>query len=247
MMPCTTHDVHQPTGTIISMPVEVKVLSSLATREAYLELVPQFERETGHKIVTTWSGTTDIAKRLTAGEIHDLVITSSTSQNELIEQGKIVGASLTPLARCGVGMAVRAGLPRPDVGTADTFKQAMLAANTVGYSTGPSGVYVAKLFESLGIADAMKPKTRQVPSGMTVGPFVAKGEADIGFQQESELVHVPGIDYIGALPPELQNVTIFSAGIHTQAAHPDEAKALLQFLTTPVAAAVMKKHGLQPG
>jgi molybdate transport system substrate-binding protein len=229
------------------MPAEVKVLSSLATREAYLELVPQFERETGHKIVTVWSGTTDIAKRLAAGEIHDLVVTSSTSQSELIEQGKIVGASLTALAHCGVGVAARAGLPRPDIGTAGAFKLAMLAAKTVAYSTGPSGVYVAKLFERLGIADAMKPKTRQVPSGMTVGPFVAKGEADIGFQQESELVHVPGIDYIGPLPPELQNVTIFSAGVHTQAAHPDAAEALLRFLTTPAAAAVMKKHGLQPG
>jgi molybdate transport system substrate-binding protein len=229
------------------MPAEVKVLSSLATREAYLELVPQFERETGHKIVTVWSGTTDIAKRLAAGEIHDLVVTSSTSQSELIEQGKIVGASVTALAHCGVGVAVRAGLPCPDIGTAEAFKQAMLAAKTVAYSTGPSGVYVAALFERLGIADAMKPKTRQVPSGMTVGPFVAKGEADIGFQQESELVHVPGIDYIGPLPPGLQNVTVFSAGVHTQAAHPDAAKALLRFLTTPAAADVIKKHGLHPG
>jgi molybdate transport system substrate-binding protein len=246
MMPPPAN-VHRTTGTVISMPVEIRVLSSLATREAYLELVPQFERETGHKVVTTWTGTTDIAKRMAAGEIHDLVVTSSTSHRDLIEQGKIVGASLTPLAHCGVGIAVRTGLPRPDVSTADAFKQAMLAAKSIGYSTGPSGVYVAKLFERLGIADAMKPKIRQVPSGMTVGPFVAKGEADIGFQQESELVHVPGIDYIGPLPPELQNVTIFSAGVHTQAAHPDAAKALLQFLTTPAAAAVMKKHGLQPG
>jgi molybdate transport system substrate-binding protein len=245
MMAPSANSVGLP-GILIDMP-DVTVLSSLATREAYLELVPEFERKSGHKVTTTWTGTTDIAKRMAAGEVYDLVVSSSTSHRDLAAQGKIVAASLTNLARCGVGMAVRTGLPRPDVSTTEAFKQAMLAAKTIGYSTGPSGVYIAKLFERLGIADIMTPKTRQVPSGMSVGPFVAKGEADFGFQQESELVHVPGIDYIGPLPAELQNVTIFTAGVHSRAAHPEAAKALVAFLTTPEAGAVMRKHGLQPG
>lgn len=227
--------------------VELKVLSSLATKEAYLELVPQFERDTGTTVTTLWTGTADIAKRMAAGEVYDLVVTSSASHADLVAQGKIAADGLTNLARCGIGVAVRTGTPRPDVGTPDAFKRSMLAIPSVGYSTGPSGVYIEKLFDRMGIAAAMKSKTRQVPSGMAVGPFLAQGGAEIGFQQESELVHVDGIDYIGPLPPELQNITIFTAGVHAKAAHPDAAKALVRFLTTPAAAAVMKTHGLQPG
>jgi molybdate transport system substrate-binding protein len=224
--------------------VEIKVLSSLATREAYLELVPQFERSSGHKVTTTWAGTTDIMKRMAAGEIYDLIISSSKSLGDLTAQGKIA-AGPTTLATCGIGIAVRAGAARPDVGSAEAFKRAMLAAKTIGYSTGPSGVYLAGLFERMGIGEAVKAKIRQVPSGMTVGPIIASGEAEIGFQQVSELAHVVGIDYIGPLPADLQSITVFQAGIHAAAPHPDAAKALAAFLITPVAAAVMKKHGLE--
>jgi molybdate transport system substrate-binding protein len=224
--------------------VEIKVLSSLATREAYLELVPQFERSSGHKVTTTWAGTTDIMKRMAAGEIYDLIISSSKSLGDLTAQGKIA-AGPTTLATCGIGIAVRAGAARPDVGSAEAFKRAMLAAKTIGYSTGPSGVYLAGLFERMGIGEAVKAKIRQVPSGMTVGPIIASGEAEIGFQQVSELAHVEGLDYIGPLPADLQSITVFQAGIHAAAPHPDAAKALAAFLITPVAAAVMKKHGLE--
>jgi molybdate transport system substrate-binding protein len=227
--------------------VEIKVLSSLATREAYLELVPQFERTSGHTVATTWAGTTDIMKRMAAGEVHDLVISSKSSLGELVKQGKIAPGSAVVLAQCGIGIAVRAGAARPDVSSAEAFKRAILTARTVGYSTGPSGVYLAGLFERMGIGEAIKAKTRQVASGMTVGPIIASGEAEIGFQQVSELAHVEGLDYIGPLPAELQNITVFQAGMHAFAPHPDVAKMLVQYLTTLAAVAVMKKHGLEAG
>jgi molybdate transport system substrate-binding protein len=227
--------------------VEINVLSSLATREADLELVPQFEGTSGHKVATTWAGTTDIMKRIAAGEVYDLVISSKNSLGELVKQGRIAVGSPVVLAQCGIGIAVRAGAPRPDVGSAEAFKRAILAAKTIGYSTGPSGVYLAGLFERMGVGEAVKSKTRQVASGMTVGPIIANGEAEIGFQQVSELANVEGIDYIGPLPAELQNITVFQAGTHVAAPNPEAAKALVRYLTTPAAVAVMRKHGLEAG
>jgi len=225
--------------------MEIKVLSSLAHREAYLELVPEFERTSGHKVATTWAGTVDIMKRLTAGEVFDLVIVSSSSVDELIKQGKVSGGRVD-LAKTGIGVAVRVGAPKPDIGSADALKRALVAAKTVGYSTGPSGVYLTKLFERMGIADIVKAKTQQVPSGGTVGPIIASGQAEIGFQQISELVHVPGVDFIGPLPPEVQHVTVFSCGIHAGAKNPGAAKDLVRFLTSSANRPVFKKHGLEP-
>jgi molybdate transport system substrate-binding protein len=226
--------------------VEIKVLSSIATREAYLELVPQFERASGHKVSTTWAGTTAIMQRMAAGETYDLVMISSTELGELTRQGKIVSGSRADLAKSGIGIAVRAGAPRPDVSSSAALKQALLAAKTVGYTSGPSGVYMAGLIERMGIAAEVKPKHRTVPSGGTVGTIVASGNAEIGFQQVSELVHIPGIDYIGPLPADVQCITVFSCGLQTGAPQPDAAKALVEFLTTPAAVAVMQKHGLEP-
>jgi molybdate transport system substrate-binding protein len=226
---------------------EIKVLSSIATREAYNELVPQFECASGHKVATTWAGTVDILKRMAAGEVHDLVIISSTELDQLIKQGTIAAGSRADLARSGIGAAVRAGAPRPANGSADALKRTLLAAKTVGYTSGPSGVYMAGLIERMGIAAEIKPKFRCVPSGGTIGTIVASGECEIGFQQVSELVHIKGADYVGPLPPDLQRVTIFASGIQVGAANPDAAKALVQFLTTPAAVAVMKQHGLEAG
>jgi len=226
-------------------PIEIKVMSSLATKEAYLELVPQFERANANTVSTTWAGTADIMKRMAAGETHDLVISSSNSLEELIKQGHIVAGSRVDLAKSGIGIAVRAGAPRPDVSSADALKRTLLAAKSIGYSTGPSGVYLAGLFQRMGIADAVKPKTKQVASGMTVGPIIATGEAEIGFQQISELAHVDGIDYLGPLPPKVQIITVFAAGIHANAAQPDAAKSLVKFLTAPAAHAVIKAAGLE--
>jgi molybdate transport system substrate-binding protein len=224
---------------------EIKVLSSIATKEAYLELVPQFESATGHRVATTWAGTTAIMQRMAAGERYDLIVISSTELDELIRQGKIVSGSRVDLAKSGIGIAVRAGAPRPDVRSSTALKQALLAAKTVGYTSGPSGVYMAGLMEKMGIATEMRPKHRGVPSGGTIGTIVASGGAEIGFQQVSELVHIPGIDYIGPLPPDIQCVTVFSCGLQAGASQPDAAKALMAFLTTPAAKNVMTKHGLE--
>ncbi|MBM3529606.1 MAG: ABC transporter substrate-binding protein [Alphaproteobacteria bacterium] len=226
--------------------MDVEVLSSIATREAYLELVPQFERETGSKVLTTWSGTTDIMKRMAAGETYDLVIVSSVELEKLIEQGRIQAGSRTDIATCGIGVAVAKGAPKPDIGSADRLKQALLAAKTVGYTSGPSGVYMAQLVERMGIADAVKAKHRGVPSGGTIGSIVATGEAEIGFQQISELVHIGGIDVVGPLPAEIQCITRFCCGVHSGAKNPDGARALARFLAAPARLPVMKKHGLEP-
>ena len=227
------------------MPAEIKVLSSIATREAYNELVPQFERASGHKVTTTWAGTVDIMKRMAAGEVHDLVVISSVELEELIKQGKIAAGSRVDLAKSGIGVAVRAGAPRPDIGTADALKRTLLAAKTVGYTSGPSGVYMAGLIERMGIAAEIKPKFRSVPSGGTIGTIVASGECEIGFQQVSELVHIKGIDYVGPLPAEVQRVTVFSTGIPAGAANAAGAKALVKFLASPAGVAEIKKHGLE--
>jgi len=227
-------------------PTEIRVLSSLATKEAYLELVPQIERQTGRKVTTTWAGTVDIMKRMAAGQTYDLVIVSSTAVDDLIKQGKVKGPRVD-LAKTGIGVAVRAGAPKPDIGSGLAIKKALLAAKTVGYSTGPSGVYLMGLFERLGIAAEVKAKTRQVPSGGTVGTILASGEAELGFQQVSELVHVSGVDFVGPLPPDIQHVTVFSAGIPTNAKAPEAARALLDFLIAPAARIVIQKHGLEVG
>ncbi len=170
---------------------------------------------------------------------------SSTELDELIRQGKIVSGSRVDLAKSGIGIAVRAGAPQARRQLADALKKALLAAKTVGYTSGPSGVYMGSLVERMGIAAEVKAKFRSVPSGGTIGTIVASGDCEIGFQQVSELVHIPGIDYIGPLPAEVQRVTMFSCGLQTGAPQPDAAKALVAFLTTAAARAVMQKHGLE--
>jgi len=181
--------------------------------------------------------------RLKGGEKVDLVILSADSLDELIKAGII--ASRTDLARSGVGMAVRAGAPKPDISSAEALRRAVLAAKSVVYSTGPSGIYLAGLFRRMGIEDQVKPKLKQV-QGEPAGASVARGEAEIGFQQMSELLPVPGIDIVGPLPPDVQKITTFSVGLHARANEPDAANALVQFLTAPEAAPVIQKKGMEP-
>jgi molybdate transport system substrate-binding protein len=229
----------------MSNAAELKVLSSLAIKEAYLELLPQFERDSGRQVTTVWTGTVDIMKRMAAGEIFDLVIIATPSLEELVKQGKLVPG--VDLVKSGVGIAVPAGAAKPDVSSSDALKKALLAAKSVGYSTGPSGVYLAGVFTRMGIADDIAPKVKQVPTGGSVGTLLASGEVELGFQQQSELIHFPGVDYVGPLPPEIQNITVFAGGIHAKANDPEGAKALVNLLTGPTAIPVIKKHGLEPG
>ena len=234
-------------GTGMTQAADINVLASNALKEAYLELVPGFEKATEHKVATTWAGTNDIKKRMAAGETYDLVIMAGPALDELVKQGKIVPGSRVDLAKSGVGVAVRAGAPKPDISSGDALKRALLAAKSIAYSSGPSGVYMEGLFRRLGIADEIKPKLKQTQPGNPVGEVIARGEAEIGFQQVSELLPIAGIDYIGPLPPDIQHITVFSGGIHTGAKQPDAAKALVKFINAPAAVPVIKKKGMEPG
>jgi len=168
---------------------EIRVLSTQATEEAYRELVPQFEKASGHKVTTVFTGTLDANKRLAAGETYDLLIMSAPSIDEHIKAGKVMPGSRVDLAKSGVGVGVKAGAPKPDISTTEALKKTLLAAKSIGYSTGPSGIYMIGVFQRMGIADEIKGKLKQTPTGVFVGSIIASGEAEIGFQQVSELSH----------------------------------------------------------
>jgi molybdate transport system substrate-binding protein len=185
---------------IMAEAAEIKVISTQATEETYKELVPQFEQASGHKVTTVFNGTLNVNKRLADGESYDLIIMSANSIDEHLKSGKIAAGSRVDLARSGVGVAVKAGAPKPAIGTVDALKSTLAAVKSIGYSTGPSGIYLVSLLQKLGIADAVKPKLKQTPSGVFVGTLVANGEAEIGFQQVSELIHFKGVDFVGPLP-----------------------------------------------
>jgi molybdate transport system substrate-binding protein len=231
----------------IAEAAEIKVLSTQATEEAYRELVPQFEKASGNKVTTTFTGTLDANKRLAAGESYDLLIMSGPSIDEHIKGGKVVPGSRVDVAKSGVGVGVKAGAPKPDISTVEALKKTLLAAKSIGYSTGPSGNHVVGLFQRMGIADEVKPKLKQTPTGVFVGSIIASGEAEIGFQQVSELSHFAGVDYIGPLPADVQYITVFASGIATGAKEADAAKALVKFITAPTAAPAFKKRGMEPG
>ncbi len=225
---------------------EIKVLATQAVEGAYREVVPLFEKASGHKVTTIFTGTLDAQKRIAAGESYDLIIMAGPAIDELITSGKVAPGTRVDLARSGVGVAVRAGAPKPDIHSTDALKKTLLAAKSIGYSSGPSGVYLAGLFRKLGIAGQLGPKLKQAPSGMFVGSMIARGEVEVGFQQVSELAHFPGIDYVGPLPADIQNVTVFSSGMHSGARSADAAKAWTAFLTSPAAAAVFRSKSMEP-
>ena len=225
---------------------EIKVLSTQAVEGAYRELVPLFEKASGHKVITTFTGTVDAEKRMASGEAYDLVIMAAPAIDAHIKAGRVTPGTRVDLASSGVGVAVRAGAPKPDIRSTDALKKALLAARSIGYSSGPSGVYISGLFRKLGIADQLTPKLKQTPTGVFVGSIIASGEVEIGFQQVSELAHYPGIDYVGPLPADIQLVTVFSSGLHRKAASVDAAKALVAFLTSPAATAVFRSKSMEP-
>ena len=230
----------------VASAADINVISTQATQEAYQELVAQFEKASGHKVTTFFSGTLNVQKKLADGERYDVIIMAGPAIDEQIKLGRAVAGSRVDLAQSGTGLAVRKGAAKPDISSADALKKTLLTVKSIGYSTGPSGLYMLSVFDKLGIADQVKGKLRQTPSGVFVGTLIANGEAEVGFQQISELVHFAGIDYVGPLPGELQRMTMFSTGIHSGAKQADAARALVKFLTAPAAAPVIRKHGLEP-
>jgi molybdate transport system substrate-binding protein len=233
-------------GAAAAQAAEIRVMAANAIKEPYLEIVASFERASGHKVTTSWGGTESITKRVGDGEVTDVVIIAAPNIDKLIAVGRLAKGSRTDIARSGVGIAVRSGLPRPDVSSPDAVKAAVLAANSVAYSSGPSGFYLADLFAKMGIAEQIRHKVKQPPSGAQVGELVARGEADLGFQQISELLHVKGIEYLGPLPAEIQSMTIWSAALHAEAGSSEPARQLLKALTAPEAGPAIRKAGMEP-
>ncbi len=230
---------------------EVRVMISGGLSAAYNTLVPEFERATGNKVVTAYGpsmGTTvnAIPVRLERGEPADVLIMVGYALDDLAKNGKVIADSRVELVKSGIGIAVKAGAPHPDISSAETIKRVLLAAKSIAYSDSASGVYVSTaMFQKLGIAEEMKNKARKIPA-TPVGEIVAHGDAEIGFQQISELKPVQGIDIVGPLPEELQQFTVFSAGIATVSKEPDAGKALIKFLASPAARDEIVKSGMEP-
>jgi molybdate transport system substrate-binding protein len=223
-------------------PATITGISSMATRALLAELTAAH----GQPVAIESIGGVDAAKRVQAGEAFDVVVLASDAIDKLIASGRVLAGSKVDLVRSGVAVAVKAGAARADISTEEAVKRAVLAAPTLGYSTGPSGVQLAKLFERWGIAEQIAPRIVTAPPGVPVGTLVARGDVALGFQQLSELMSLPGIDVLGPLPPAIQITTTFSAGVCAASAQPDAARSLLAFLAAPAAAAIKQRHGMQP-
>lgn len=225
---------------------DITVLSSTGLTSTFEALSATYQTKSGDHLIVTFGTTGQLKKRIDEGEAFDLCILTAPMIDELIRSGKVVEPR-TDLARSGVGVAMKSGARTPDISTPEAFKQTLLAAKSVAYtSTGASGAYFVQLAERLGIGDAVKAKSHVIASG-AAGELVAKGEAELAIQQISELLPVAGTELVGPLPPGLQNITVFSAGISVHAADPAGAHALVAFLTSPDAVATIRLKGMDPG
>ena len=230
---------------------ELRVMTSGAFTAAYLELIPRLELLTKKKLVTAatsiGTGETSIPNRLRRGDPVNVVIVADGVLSGFIKEGLVLAESYTPVARSAIGMAVRAGAPKPDIGTVDALKHTLLQAQSIAYSASVSGEYLTtELYQRLGIADRVMNKSRLIGGGERVGAVVARGEAEIGFQQMSELLPIPGIAHVTPLPPEVQKVSVFSAGVAAKTRDPDAARAVIRFLASAEAARAITKSGLEP-
>lgn len=228
------------------MASKITGISSMATRQVLADLAAAFEQRSGRRVAIESVGGVDAGKRVQAGEPFDVVVLASDAIDKLLAAGHVVAGSKVDLVRSGVAVAVRAGAAHPDIGSEDAVRNAVLAARSVGYSTGPSGVQLAGLFERWGIAEAIRERIVVAPPGVPVGTLVARGEVELGFQQLSELMHLAGIDVLGALPPPIRIVTTFSAGLCTRSTQPDAVREMLDFMTSAQAADAKRRHGMEP-
>jgi len=229
---------------------DIRVMTSGAFTAAYLALGPEFERATGHHLITEattmGTGPSSIEARLAAGEAVDVVIVADAALAQLTDNGRILPGSRVPLARSGIGMAVRRGAPKPDIHSVDALKRTLLSAKSIAYSASVSGTYLStELFQRLGIADQVLPKSRRIDAER-VAAVVARGEAEIGFQQISELLPEPGIDFVAPLPDEVQRTTVFSAGIAQASKHQAAARQFIAFLASPASASAISRSALEP-
>jgi len=230
----------------LTTPTRIRGISSMATRQVLAELVAGFEAVSGASVVIESVGGVDAAKRVQAGEAFDVVILASDAIDKLIAAGHLQPGRRMDLVRSGVAAAVREGMPVPDLGSEDVVRSAVLAAPSISYSTGPSGVALAKLFERWGIAEQIQGRIVQAPPGVPVASLVARGEVALGFQQLSELLGVAGITIAGPLPPAIQIITTFSAGIPPHTDKADAVRAMLAHMTAPTAADAKRRQGMEP-
>lgn len=228
------------------MATDIRLISSMATRQVLADLAALFQQGSVQRVSIESVGGVVAAKRVQAGEAFDAAVLASDAIDRLIAAGHIVAGSRVDLVRSGVALAVRAGALQPPINSEDDVKRAVQAARHVGYSTGPSGTYLATLFERWGIAEEVKARTVIAPAGVPVGQLVAEGQVELGFQQLSELMHVQGITVLGALPASIQLMTTFSAGVAAASAQPEAARVLLEFLASPAAAAAKRLQGMEP-
>ena len=228
---------------------EIKVLTAGAFKQVLLVLVPDFEKQTGHKVVLENDTVGALTKRIEGGEAFDLAVLTPAAVNDLSTKGKFVAGSRTNLGRVGVGVVVKEGAPKPDISSVDAFKKTLLAAKSVAYidpaAGGSSGIYVAGLLDKLGVAADVKPKAKLIPGG-AVAEHIAMGEAEIGIHQISEILPVKGITLVGPLPADIQNYTVYAAGLGANGKESEAAKALLKTLSGPAAADVLKSKGMEP-
>lgn len=239
------------TGLLLSAPVvcqaaEIRVLSTNAVTEVMHELVPAFEKATGHKVVAEFQPTSVMATRIKGGERSDVVILIKGALGELTQAGKVKAEGQADIAKTSLGIAVRAGSPKPDISTLEAFKQAMLNAKSVARSeAGASGVQFGRVLEQLGIADAMKPKIKMVAGATPTATLVASGEAEIAVQMISELLPVAGVEIVGSLPGNLHYEIVVASAVSADAKEPAAAAELVRFLAAPAAAPVLKKKGME--
>lgn len=229
---------------------EVKLFCPVAMKGVMSDLVPQFERSSGHKVAIEYGTVGALVDRLIKGESGDVAIVSGPRHDDLQKQGKMVGGSRVDIARVGVGVFVRAGAPKPDISTVDALKRTLLGARAISYGDpakgGVSGTHMANLVERLGIAAEMKAKTKLLPDSQVVLEAVAKGDAELGFGLTSDAVLVSGVELVAALPAEVQNFTLYAAGIIANSKGAVAGEALIKFLSSPAAHAVLKTKGFEP-
>jgi molybdate transport system substrate-binding protein len=226
---------------------EIKIMAPRAVWTVLEVAGPEFERASGHKLNISVDLAAVVVRRVNAGEAFDIAVATPAQIDALVKDGKLIADTRSDLTRAGIGVEVRKGAPKPDIGTVEAFKRAMLAAKSIGYlKIGASGQMVAAMLERIGLTEAIKSKIT-LPENDVVSEMVAEGKIEIGMVNISQILTTPGVDLVGPLPSELQSYIVFSAGVSASSKAPDAARDLLKFLKSPAAIAVMKAQGMEPG